>query len=367
MNINIKVWRLHSERVAQRPWHLSEHGLSLVEVMAAMVISLIVVGSAFTALISSTKSTHVNDQVAQTQQNARLAMELLARDIRMAGFGMTGPVGACTAGIMPDDNVETGPDTGPDAVSVVVPNTNTTIAPLWTLRAQAQGPFTTIDLQVGAVAGMVTAGLGVGSTVSIGGAVSSTVTLVDSGNDRLTLQNQIGPPRIFPVGTQVFLLDCITYNISTNAVTCAGIAPCLLRGGVPMVEGIEDLQLAYACDGCNAAVNGGVADGIPDDQNGSGTFDAADFVTNTAAAPNEWAQPPMTPDTIRLVQINIVAKQPREDRGMSESNVRAISTAGPIILSDHDPSADAGFNLFTYQVDRRRVLIRTVETRNMGP
>ncbi len=368
-----------------------EQGVSLIEVMVAAVMALLIIGAGFTAVISADKSMRVNDAVADTQQNARIAMELLARDVKMAGFGMTGPVGACTVAgnampIIPADNTPAGNDTGPDAVSMVLPvsNSNAAVGPLWQLNLQASGPFSTITVRAGAGAAMVAQGMGVGSTVSIGGAVSGTITAI--AGDLITLQNQIGPPKVFPVGTQVFLLQCITYQViragDANAAACGGTVPCLVRGVadivapftntncnltlpnncVEVVEGVEDVQLAYACDGCNAAVNGGAPDGIPDDWNGNNTFDVADFVTN-----NTWATTPMTPDKIRLVQINVVARQTRQDQGLNEVGTRATSSAAPLQVSDHNHSNDVGYSFATYQVERRRALARAVKTRNMGP
>ncbi len=351
----------------------AQAGVTLVELMAATVISMIVVGAGFTALVASNKATQVNDLVASTQQNVRLAMELLARDVKLAGFGMTGPVGACTVNgaampIVPADNTPAGADTGPDAINMVVPNSNTAIAPLWTLAAQRQGPFTVIRLQPGAVADMQAAGMIVGSTVSIGGAVSSNVAAINAGSDDITLVDQIGAPKIFPAQTQVYVLECVTYSIGTTVAACAGNAPCLLRAvnggaGVPLVEGIEDIQFAYACDGCNILVNGGVPDGIPDDFDAVAGFTPGDFVTN-----NLWNVDPMTPDKIKLVQINVVAIQAVADGGISEAGrVRQVVTPVPVTVSDHDPSNDLGYNIVNYQVDRRRVLTRAVETRNVGP
>ena len=133
--------------------------------------------------------------------------------------------------------------------------------------------------------------------------------------------------------------------------------------GVPLVEGIEDIQFAYACDGCNALVNSGNPDGIPDDWDLVAGFTAGDFVTN-----NAWNLNPMTPDKIKLVEINVVAIQSQADGGISEGGrMRQVATPGPVIVSDHDPSDDAGYNIINYQVDRRRVLTRAVETRNVGP
>ncbi len=398
----MRFHRLHTGGFESSPSLQGECGFTLVEVMAATVISIMVIGAGFTAVITSERALRVNDQVAQTQQNSRIAMELIARDVKMAGFGMTGPVGACTIGgnaapIVPGDNNPGGADVGPDSVSLVVPLTNFSpaVGTVWTLQTPAVGPFTQISLQGtsavdGAVPDMLAAGLVAGSTVSIGGAVSSAVAVggIDLANNRLTLTNQIGAPREFPIGTQVFLLNCITYQViapgDAQQALCGTSAPCLVRGVadtsvtpnnldcntlpntcVAVVEAIEDLQLAYACDGCNAAENGGIPDGVPDDQNASSTFDTADFLTNSA-----WATPPLTTDKIRLVQASVVARQELAEQGTAEVTRAAVNTAGPVIAGDHNPLdgvfAAGDYDAATYTRQRRRLLTRTIQTRNMG-
>jgi len=353
-----------------------ERGFTIIELMAALIVTMVIVGAGFTALTTTDKAARINDLVVQTQQNSRIAMEFLSRDVKTAGFGMTAAVGTCANAINPQDNTPGGADTGPDAVALVVPTTSI-VAPVWTLAVQVTGGpiVNTITLQAGAGAAMTTAGLAVNSTVSIAGAASGTVAGV--AGDVITLVNPIGAPTIFPVGTQVYLLQCITYAIGTAIPPCTGTATCLLRGVrdavtfaninndtnmVAIADGIEDIQFTYACDGCVAAVNGGVVDGLPDDQNGSNSFDTADFISN-----NAWGTPPMVPATIRLVQISIVARQLRNDQGLGEGQSTAVN-AGPVVVGDHNPSnpGDAGFNLTTYQQIRRRVLIRTVDARNLG-
>ena len=354
-----------------------ERGFTIIELMAALIVALVIVGAGFTALTTSDKASRVNDLVAETQQNVRIGMELLSRDVKTAGYGMTAAVGTCANAINPQDNNTGGADTGPDAVALVVPLTSI-VAPVWTLSAQVVGgPATnTITLNAvpsSAVDDMTTAGLAVNSTVSLAGAASGTVAAV-AGNV-ITLVNPIPAPAVFPVNTQVYLLQCITYAIGTAIPPCTGTATCLLRGVrdavtfpnvnndpamVAIADGIEDLQLTYACDGCVAAVNGGVADGLPDDQNGSNTFDTADFISN-----NTWATPPLVPATIRLVQISIVARQLRNDQGAGEGRGTAVNAA-PVVVGDHNPTNDAGFNMATYQQVRRRILIRTVDARNLG-
>ena len=357
---------------------MNQAGFSLVELLVGITIATIVSAAAFTALTGSSKAMRVNDQTAQTQQSARIAMELLSHDIKMAGYGVSGPVGYCGTAIVPADNNIAGADNGPDSVSMIVPTPVGTINPNPVI-----GPITAIPFVPAAGApGLVT-----GSPISIGGAVTTTAAN-PPGPTLLTLGSTLGAPTAFPVNTQVYLLQCVTYQVirstDTNAAICGGSAPCLVRGvTVPLLggridcnaaaaaticvsiaEGIEDLQLAYACDGCNAAVNGGIADLVVDDQGGiNNTFDTTDFVSNSA-----WTLAPMSPDTIRLVLVHIVARENRTEQGFGERNVTMVNTSGPITVQDHNPSipGDLGYSATTYNQFRRRLVTRTIEVRNIG-
>ncbi|MGQ0810014.1 MAG: PilW family protein [Nitrospiraceae bacterium] len=350
-----------------------ERGFTVVEVMVATVITTVVVAAALTTVVTSNKATQVNEQVADVQQNVRLAMELISRDIKLAGFNMTGTIGTCTVGspaqpapIVPGDNTPIGlvgaiNDVGPDSVRLVVPALtagNAGGTPV--LSAAGGGGINTIQLSAADITAMGAAGLGVGSVVSVGGSFSSPITIV--GATMLTLANATQVSVQFPIGTPVYLLQCVQYAISTNPATCGGSTSCLLRNGVPMVDGIEDLQLAYACDGCNtAAPNPSLPNGVLDDQDGSGgTFTTGDFITN-----NNWDTPPMSPDKIKLVQITIVARQNQADQGLSETGALGVNTPGPVVVSDHNPSNDATYNAIFYQQQRRRVLTRTIQVRNI--
>lgn len=357
------LWRKNTGGV--KPSLAKEQGVTLVELMVGIVVALVVVVAAFTILTTSQKSTVANDQAVETQQNVRIAMDLLSRDIKHAGFGMTGPVGACATAIVPLDHTPAGADTGPDSIRLLVP-VGTSIAPAWTL-ASAVGGTTSIPqitLTSGAVANMTTEAGGSlsGAVVTIAGVATATVTSV--GGDTINFA-PIPPPVAFPAGMPVYLLQCVTYSIGTTTTACGGNSPCLLRNGVSVADGIEDVQFAYACDGCVTAVNGGVADRVIDNQGGAAGFDQADFVTN-----NAWNTAPLTANKIRLVQVTVVARQTTGDQGLGEG--RGAMTLSPTALqvSDHNHGAGlfaagdyAGLNP-SYSNYRRRVVTRTVETRN---
>ena len=348
--------------------------------MVAVAVTLIVVAAGFTVLSTTNRALRANSQVVDTQQNVRVAMEMISRDVKMAGYGMIGPVGACNTAIVPADNNPAGQDAGPDSVSVVVPTTSS-VAPLWTLAASVGPGVNQITLQAGAVGPATTpgtmqaAGLAVNSVISLAGTATATVSVI--GGNTLTLNPPLGGPATFPAGTAVYLLQCVTYQVipspDPNNV-CAGHSPCLARGVtaalncnvasspcVAITDGIEDLQLAYACDGCTAA-NGGFADGIIDDQNASNSFDQGDFLYNTT-----WATPPLTPGTIQLVQITIVARQTAVDQGLGEgaSTAMVLSSPAAVATPDHNPVNDPTYSAATYSQYRRRLLVRTVDTRNI--
>lgn len=61
-------------------------GFSLTELMVSVVIGLFVLGAVVTVLVSSRKNYTVQDSLARLQENARFAIEFLARDLRMAGY-----------------------------------------------------------------------------------------------------------------------------------------------------------------------------------------------------------------------------------------------------------------------------------------
>src|SRR3546814_14216761 len=60
-------------------------GFSLVELMVAMVLGLLVSGSAIGIFISNRQANRATDSLSRIQENARTAFELMARDVREAG------------------------------------------------------------------------------------------------------------------------------------------------------------------------------------------------------------------------------------------------------------------------------------------
>lgn len=66
--------------------HGLQKGLSLVELMVAMVIGLILIAGVGKIFVDSKKTYSFQQSLARIQENGRMALEFLGRDIRMAGY-----------------------------------------------------------------------------------------------------------------------------------------------------------------------------------------------------------------------------------------------------------------------------------------
>lgn len=65
---------------------LNVKGITLIELLVALVIGGIVVAGVYRFFVAQSKAYVVQDQVVEVQQNIRSAMEILLRDLRMTGF-----------------------------------------------------------------------------------------------------------------------------------------------------------------------------------------------------------------------------------------------------------------------------------------
>ncbi|OGQ07962.1 MAG: hypothetical protein A2026_22500 [Deltaproteobacteria bacterium RBG_19FT_COMBO_46_12] len=65
---------------------LNKKGITLIELLVALAICGIVIAAIYRLFIGQTRAYTVQDQVVEVQQNVRNAMEILLRDLRMAGF-----------------------------------------------------------------------------------------------------------------------------------------------------------------------------------------------------------------------------------------------------------------------------------------
>lgn len=265
--------RKRTSRRTHAPRLQAEPGFTLIELMVSLAIFSAVSLAAFSVLSSSQRNAVMNDQTVQVQRNVRLAVDLISRDLRMAGYGnpAAGALGGCANHLNPTNS-----STGSDSVSVM-----TIDQPVGTLASA----FTTGNLIT--VSGLAS-DAAVGNLITLEGIFTASVTAVAGAN--LTLGTAIQSPQTIPAGAQVLRLVCVTYTVSGADAVVPGSSPSvaylpyqLLRNttasannAVPIVDGIESLQLAYGVDADKS--------GRIDDQNGTGTVDCGDFLPNNMAS-----------------------------------------------------------------------------------
>jgi type IV pilus assembly protein PilW len=64
-----------------------QSGLSLIELMIALLLGTLLVAGAVKIFTSNTQAFRLQDQVSSTQENGRLALEIMLHDLRRAGYG----------------------------------------------------------------------------------------------------------------------------------------------------------------------------------------------------------------------------------------------------------------------------------------
>ncbi len=78
-------------------------GFTLVELMLTMAISGIIMAAIYSAYIAQQRTYLAQEQVAQMQQNIRAAMDIMTREIRMAGYNPNSSAGAGITTALPGE------------------------------------------------------------------------------------------------------------------------------------------------------------------------------------------------------------------------------------------------------------------------
>ena len=71
---------------------IRQSGVTLIELMVAMVIGLLLLSGLVNVLVGSKKSYQWQDELSRLQENGRFAVQTLSREIRLAGYAGCSPV-----------------------------------------------------------------------------------------------------------------------------------------------------------------------------------------------------------------------------------------------------------------------------------
>jgi len=238
-------------------------GLTLIEILVAMVISLILMAGVLQIFQANKQSFRVQESLSLIQENGRTAMRILEEDLRMADFwgcrsqdiditdnldstdasyvnllangGISGTNGT-GAGITPDSITIEGARSTGTTISAAMPTTAAAL-PLISGAGLQQGDIMLVtDCIRGDIMQITNASPDTSNTIvhSSGGAVSP-------GNNTSDLS------RIYDTDAMVFQARQTTYSIIADPDSGE---PSLFRtegtaAPVEMVEGIEDMQIEY--------------------------------------------------------------------------------------------------------------------------
>jgi type IV pilus assembly protein PilW len=243
-------------------------GIGLVEILIAMLLGLILVGGVL-QMFSSSKQTHrVHEATARMQESGRMALEVIARDIRMADFwGCASDLGNVVNNLnnagagyvdFQAGGIE-GTDGGSGADTLVLRggfNSGLGIEPPYGPQASANIKVTAgNDLSQGDilfVSDCTNADIFQITNANPGGAgvlVHNTGSGTEPGNYNV---NNPGCPganahclsKIYGADASVFRVQEITYTIAMGSEG----EPALFRNGDEFLDGVEDLQILYGED-----------------------------------------------------------------------------------------------------------------------
>jgi type IV pilus assembly protein PilW len=71
-------------------WHKKTAGFTLIELLASRAIGLVVIAAVAGTFTAQTRQNSAEEQIAQMQQNVRGALDLMLREIQMAGYKPAG-------------------------------------------------------------------------------------------------------------------------------------------------------------------------------------------------------------------------------------------------------------------------------------
>lgn len=220
---------------------MNKRGVTLIELLIALVISAILVAGIYRIFISTQRSYTVQDQVVEMQQNVRAAINKMMREIRMVNFGRIASFdessGAFVTSILPVNGFTTILTTSSDSITVV--------GGFEQIRTAAGAPITIVSFDP-AIPSITLSN----ATSEFNGVAHGYLSI--GGEESFIVQNQpVGSTSVLtldrapanPVGHFVFKVQAIRYFVDNNRV--------LRRnentggGNQPLADNIESIQFQY--------------------------------------------------------------------------------------------------------------------------
>jgi type IV pilus assembly protein PilW len=237
-----------------------DRGVTLIELLIALVISSILIAAVYRTFIGQQKTYTVQEQVVDMQQNVRVAINKMMREIRMANFGNV-------SSVFPVNGF--GTVITPDLKSITI------VGGFKQIKDASGNPILTSSTSGTSVTlGHATDEFDGAAHryISIGGLESNTVH--SRAGAALTLDNPLKVA--YPAGTPVFKVQALTYSVGlSNDKMCLRRDENTGGGAFAVAENIENVQFEY--------------------------YDGA-------SPPNLLALPIADPGKIRMIRVTLTAK-----------------------------------------------------------
>ena len=219
-----------------------QRGVTLVELMIALVISAILVGGTYSIFITQQRTYVIQDQVVGVQQDARAALTIMSRDIRMAGMltGIDGfSVNGATEAITPTNS-----NSSSDQIRVVFAAEEFALSGNSVTVSAVNGTIVTLSASAGAFfdtdakKNVAFEGQNHVYQIASGGISGNTLTLTESPPEYLATYN-----------ARIFRVRAITYSMSGNSLYRNNGEESQILAGAATQSQVEDLQIAYQVEG----------------------------------------------------------------------------------------------------------------------
>jgi type IV pilus assembly protein PilW len=309
------------------PSRTRQQGLSLVELMIAIALGLVITAGLTYTFIAGRQSYRMQDNLSRIQENARVALDSMAQDLRMAGFIGCAGLGAASPYVTPAVRANTPPVASFTLANALAGFESGTGWTNSTGITQVAGSDV-LTLQRGSGGGAYLSGAMASNSAAIaigsnpdGFATNDVLLISDCSSADIFRASQVSGTTInhanshnssnsvskaYGVNARVMGYQSSTYFIGTSATG----APTLYRqpwAGSAMgtaeelAEYVEDMQLTYGVD----------TDG---DNTVNQYVTAADINADAAAAPN-W-------DQVKTIRIRLLVGSP-EDSVTDTANTHA--------------------------------------------
>ncbi len=222
--------------IAGRKVMRTKSGVTLIELLLALLLSSILTAALYRAFISQQRTYTIQDQVAEMQQNVRIALDQMTKEIRMAGYG------GDTMSVFGDVNGFT---------DIITPGSNT-ITILFADQVGVLKEITAAGAQQLRVTNAATFNPDKKKYLCLNGLNNYSVQSVTG--DTITLMHPLGEGH--PINEPVYLVKAISYYLGAS-----GGKTVLRRnentggGGQPLADNIEGLELTYFDANGNATSN----------------------------------------------------------------------------------------------------------------